>query len=111
MFMPAAKSGKAYKLARPFHGPYRVVCVVENGFEVRPVDQPHVTPIRVALNQICQCPDEMPNSFWPTRGVSAQSMGPSVSMREETEPQRFGFAFGFAFGYVKMKLPSLGPSV
>ena len=62
--------------------------MVENGLEVRPVNQPHVTPIRVALNQIFQCPDEMPNSFWPTRGVSAQSTDPSVSMREETEPQR-----------------------
>ena len=32
MFMHAGRSGKAYKLARPFHGPYRVVRVVENGF-------------------------------------------------------------------------------
>ena len=79
--MPAAKSGKTYKLESPFLGPYWVVCVVENGLEVRLVDQPHVTPIRVALNRIRQCLDEMPNSFWPMRGVSAQSMDPSVSMR------------------------------
>ena len=50
VFMPAAKSGKACKLVQPFHGPYCVVHVVEKGIEARPVDQPHATPTRVALN-------------------------------------------------------------
>ena len=52
VYMPAAKSGAAYKLARPNHGPYCVARVVENRVEVWPVDQPHAIPIRVALNQV-----------------------------------------------------------
>ena len=35
--MPAAKVTKAYKFARPFHGPYRITAVHETGVEVRPV--------------------------------------------------------------------------
>ena len=36
VYMPAAKSGMTHKLARPYHGPYHVVWVVENGIDVRP---------------------------------------------------------------------------
>ena len=38
VFMPAAKSGPVWKLARPFYGPYRVQKTVEGGVEVVPVD-------------------------------------------------------------------------
>ena len=41
MYMPAARSGKAYKLSRPFHGPYRIVKMHKNGAEVRPIDKPN----------------------------------------------------------------------
>ena len=50
VFMPAAQSGKGYKLSRPFHTPYCVVRVVDNGLEVRPVDQPQAALIRLALD-------------------------------------------------------------
>ena len=63
VLMPAAKSGTAYKLARPFHGLYRVVHVVDNGVEVTAVDQPHATLTRVALNWVRRCPVEMPDVF------------------------------------------------
>ena len=52
VFMPAARLGKAYKLCRPFHGPYHVIGVHENGVEVKPVDQPRATTICVALNRV-----------------------------------------------------------
>ena len=63
--MTADKSGTAYQLARPYHGPYRVVRVVKNDVEVRPVDQPHAIPTRVALNRVGRGPAEMPDVFWP----------------------------------------------
>ena len=63
VLMPAAKSGTAYKLARPFHGLYRVVHVVDNGVEVTAVDQPHAILTRVALNWVRRCPVEMPDVF------------------------------------------------
>ena len=65
--MPAEKRGKAYKFARTFHGPYRVVELLENGVRVVPVDKPQESPIRVALNRVRCCPVQLPNEFWPRR--------------------------------------------
>ena len=62
-----AKSGTAYKLARPYRGPHSVARVVENGVEVRPVDKRHSNTTLVALNQVYKCPEEMPNVFWPQK--------------------------------------------
>jgi len=50
--MPAAKVCKAYKFARPFHGPYRIIEQNVTGVVVRPVDKLQVEPIRVAFNQV-----------------------------------------------------------
>ena len=50
--MPAAKATKAYKFARPFHGPYRITAVHNTGIEVRPVDGPQENAIRVALDRV-----------------------------------------------------------
>ena len=47
--MPSAKANEAYKFARPFEDPYRVVKIYEGegqGAEVRPVDQPTSEAIR-----------------------------------------------------------------
>ena len=63
--MPATRTGPAYKLARPFHGPYRVTTVHPNGVEVQPVDRPKEAPIRVALNRVRRCPHQMGNEFYP----------------------------------------------
>ena len=58
VYMPGAKASKAYKFARPFYGPYRVVAVYDTGSEVRPVDKPtgdqfalHLTGCADALNR------------------------------------------------------------
>ena len=67
VYMPAAKACKAYKFARPFHGPYRIVERSETGVVVRPVDRPQADPIRVAYNRIRCCADSIPDLVWPTR--------------------------------------------
>ena len=43
--MPGSVKGKAWKLVRPFHGPYRVLSVTPSNAEVRLVDQPDSDPI------------------------------------------------------------------
>ena len=73
VYMPAARSGKAYKLSRPFHGPYRIVKMHESGADVRPVDRPKEESIRVAFNRLRVCADEIPNEFWPPRGMKTTS--------------------------------------
>ena len=65
--MPAVIASKAYKFARPFHGPYCIVELSKTGVVVCPVDQPQAEPIRVAYNRIRQCFGLIPDKFWPTR--------------------------------------------
>ena len=61
VYMPAAKRGKAYKFAKPFTGPYRIVDVYNNGAEVQLISRPHSESIRVAFNRIRRCPNEIPD--------------------------------------------------
>ena len=63
--MPGAKRGKAHKFARTFHGPYRVLELVENGILARPVDRPKEDPTRVALNRVRRCPPQIADESWP----------------------------------------------
>ena len=67
VYMPAVKACKAYKFARPFHGPYHIVELSKTGVVVCPVDQPQAEPVRVAYNRIRQCFGLIPDKFWPTR--------------------------------------------
>ena len=60
LYMPAAKTGTAHKLARPFHGPYRVLEVTHSDVRVVPVDRPQDTPIFVAMARVRHCPPEIP---------------------------------------------------
>ena len=67
VFMPSAKQNKAYKFARAFHGQYRVKEVMETGIVVVPVDRPNQAPIRVALDRVRRCPEQITNTFWPAK--------------------------------------------
>ena len=40
VYMPTEHQGKAWKLARPFHGPYCVLRVMDTNVEVSPVNRP-----------------------------------------------------------------------
>ena len=62
VYTPAKKSGTAYKFARPFVGPYRVLKKYETGVDVRLVSKPFAKPIRVALSRVRMCPEEIPDS-------------------------------------------------
>ena len=57
--MPAATTGPTRKLARSFKGPYRVVATHPKGVEVRPVENPRASVVRVAQNRIRRCPKEI----------------------------------------------------
>ena len=45
LFMPAAKTGKAYKFARPYRGPYWILHLHPNGADLSLVDKPQDKPI------------------------------------------------------------------
>jgi len=56
--MPGDVSGKAWKFARPFHGPYRILELTPS---VCLVNKPQDTSIFVSLQRICMCPKEIPD--------------------------------------------------
>ena len=65
MNVPSDETGHMQKLARPWHGPYRVVRVDEPDVTVEKVYQPHGGPIQVHQTRVTQCPDEFPpGHFW-----------------------------------------------
>ena len=61
LYDPSLKSGKAYKFAKPFRGPYKLIHLLDNGAEIQPVAKPRSKLIRVALNRLQQCPSEISN--------------------------------------------------
>ena len=83
VYMPAAKSGRAWKLDRPFYGPYRVVRALEGGVEVVPIDKPQENPIRVSLQRIRRCPAELGDKFYPRKDQDSTSA--TDSKRQEND--------------------------
>ena len=64
VYMPHSVSGKAWKLARPFYGPYRVLSLTPTNAEVKLIDKPDSDPIFVALNRVRLCYPELPSKSW-----------------------------------------------
>ena len=73
VYKPAAKSCKAYKFARPFHGPYRIIQLYDGGADVTLVDRPKEPSIRVPFERLRVCPDEVPDVSWPPKASSSKS--------------------------------------
>lgn len=68
--MPSAVTGKAWKLARPYHGPYRVLNVTPTNIEARLVDDPSSESIFVAVNRVRPCYNGVPDESWTGRKKS-----------------------------------------
>jgi hypothetical protein len=84
LYKPAAKSGKAYKFARPYYGPYRIVEITTNDAKICPVDIPNEEPIFVALDRLRCCPGEIGDEFWPTR-AKKKARSPNSKKAVESE--------------------------
>ena len=86
-FMPAMKTGPAYKLARPYKGPYRVMQLYPNGAELLLIDKPRSPPIRVALNRVRRCPEPVAcnNPSPATDMAAADPHGPQTATTTTTE--------------------------
>ena len=64
VYMPNAVQGKAWKIARPFYEPYRVLNATPTNVEVKPVDKPDVESIFIALDRVRPCFPELPDVSW-----------------------------------------------
>ena len=87
VYMPSAVKGKAWKLARPFYGPYRVLAAAPTNLEVKPVDKPDAESIFVSLDRIRPCYPELPNVSWCGNAKYKQNKKKSQA-QEETQPVR-----------------------
>ena len=89
VYMPAARSGKAYKLSRPFHGPFRIIAMHDNGVEVRRVDRPQDATIRVPFARLRVCSTEIPDVSWPSKNSSERDAVAATTDTDTTtvEPQ------------------------
>lgn len=76
LYVPSEKSGQAYKFAKPYRGPYRIVGLYENGADLRLVSRPGDQTIRVALTRLRRCPEEIGDPSWPA--TEAECLAPSV---------------------------------
>ena len=64
VFMPSETVGKNRKLARPYHGPYRVVHITPSNAEVRLIEHPTEPSIFVAIERLRKCYPEQTNDCW-----------------------------------------------
>ena len=62
--MPGEVKGRAWKFARPFRGPYRVISVTPTNVEAQLVDNPTNPPIFVSLSRVRPCYPELSNIVW-----------------------------------------------
>ena len=83
LYKPAAKSGKAYKFARPYYGLYRIVEITSNDAKICPIDSPNEEPIFVTLDRL-RCPGEVGDEFWPTR-AKKKARSPNSKKAIESE--------------------------
>jgi len=64
VYMPDQVQGKMRKLARPFHGPYRILSLTPTNAEVTLVDGPCEPSIFVSLDRVRQCYPELSDVSW-----------------------------------------------
>ena len=62
--MPSATTGKAWKPARPYHGPYHVLDVTPSNIEARLVDDAGEESIFVSVNRARPCYVGVPDISW-----------------------------------------------
>ncbi len=88
--MPSESQGKDWKLARPFHGPYRVLNATPTNVLV---DSPTVEPIFVNLNRVRLCYPEQGDETWTgprkRRRKRSRKSGDS-DPGKQPEPRRSG---------------------
>ena len=64
VYFPDQVKGKAWKLARPYHGPYKVLALTPTNAEVCLIGSPQSNSMFVALDRIRTCPEEMTDETW-----------------------------------------------
>ena len=94
--MPSETVGKNRKLARPYHGPYRVVHITPSNAEVRLIEHPTEPSIFVAIERLRKCYPEQTNDCWLgtkkriPKKRNAKQFTPGSTVDRTGEPPRRG---------------------
>ena len=89
VFMPSETIGKDRKLARPYHGPYRVINITPTNGEVQLIEYPSEPTIFVAIDRLRKCYPEQPNDCWlgkkkiPKKKARPSNSEPAVGPPQE----------------------------
>jgi hypothetical protein len=70
VYMPSEVTGKNRKLARPYHGPYRIVAVTSTNAEVKLIERASEPSIFVAIDRLRKCYPELSDHCWTGRKQS-----------------------------------------
>ena len=84
LYIPAERCGQAYKLVRPFRGPYRVEKIFPNGVELILICKPRAHSMRVYFNRVRCCPREI-KEFDDAEEVSVSSLFEDPHTEGETK--------------------------
>ena len=84
--MPGTVKGKAWKLKRPYHGPYRVLTMTATNVEVVLVDEPTAEPIFVALDRVKPCFPELADVPWTGERCLRRSRKSKDMSRSDSVP-------------------------
>ena len=94
VYMPTDVTGKERKLARPYHGPYRIVALTSTNAEVKLVDSIDDPSIFVALDRLRPCYPEISDTSWTgrrkTRKRKSKRSANNPTSRAPPEPRTAG---------------------
>ena len=84
--MPGRIKGKAWKFARAFYGPYRILTITPTNAEVHLVDKPEEQSIFVAIDCLRTCPSEMKDVSWSGHDEKRKSTAPQSKTKPKSSP-------------------------
>ena len=86
IYMPGDVAGKDWKLARPYHGPYRVISLTPTNAEVQLIEKPSDPTLFVAISRL-RCYPEIPSdASWTGRHKKAKRKRRSGRIPERLTP-------------------------
>ena len=93
VYMPGDVTGKDWKLARPYHGPFRIATITPTNAEVVLIEKPSDPPLFVSISRLRRCYPEMSDTSWTGRKRGRKSKchsSPRVKRREQgsTTPRK-----------------------
>ena len=90
VFMPIETQGRDRKLARPYHGPYRVLNATTTNVEVSLIDKPKDPSIFISLYRVTPSYPGMGDCSWTERRTKSQKRAQNTDKSQSTSCRNTG---------------------